>query len=397
MTKGDAPKGDLGADVSRAAGSRWETTSAALGVEESAADDTGGRGGPFSSDISKLHQQVAVACTEGRESEEPEFLRQLVGRLYGSGIDPAAATEALIKSNCASLAEVVREMVAQGGKPAVGPVVDRALFLAGPGAAGLIESAASDGMRTDLGGVGRGDARGGGASLARAYFPATRGGILEIGAKDASAYSAVASGYGVYTFVLPGGGYATLGEEEGARYRELLRVIETYTLSAEAGSRGPGWDTHAFLLPVASESRGEPLIDQIRPGLAGDMRNAFVEHLRFLGRGDLADQLQTAPGPFLISSLQPRLIPAGTADSAARLLLDLSRLGSEYMYAVVDAYDRPVPDEARGRARGLESIRARLIDLFGEEAGSTGDAKDQLFVLSPSIGKPEVKIADGDA
>jgi hypothetical protein len=52
------------------------------------------------------------------------------------------------------------------------------------------------------------------------------------------------------------------------------------------------------------------------------------------------------------------------------------------MYAVVDAYDRPIPDGAQGTGESLDPIRTRLLALFGAHSGDVGAARDQTFLLS---------------
>jgi hypothetical protein len=105
------------------------------------------------------------------------------------------------------------------------------------------------------------------------------------------------------------------------------------------------------------------------------MRADLIEYLRRRGQGALAARLETLPGPFLVSSLEPRLLPTNAL--APRLVTDLSLVGPEYLYAVVDAYDRALPPEQQGRPEALGGIRERLLALFSRKA----TAED----LSPSI------------
>jgi hypothetical protein len=57
------------------------------------------------------------------------------------------------------------------------------------------------------------------------------------------------------------------------------------------------------------------------------------------------------------------------------------------MYAVVDAYDRRVPEDARGGAEGLEQIQGRLLGLFTsrlEDRDLDPAIKDAwVFLLGP--------------
>ena len=52
--------------------------------------------------------------------------------------------------------------------------------------------------------------------------------------------------------------------------------------------------------------------------------------------------------------------------------MDLSGLAPEYLYPLVDAYDRPVQDEGQDRVAGLEAIRGRLVPVFEAGAGGSG-------------------------
>jgi hypothetical protein len=77
------------------------------------------------------------------------------------------------------------------------------------------------------------------------------------------------------------------------------------------------------------------------------MRRDFAAYLRAGGQIALAQRLDRGAGPFLVSSLEPRLVPADAW--RPRMFVDLSEIGPEYMYSVVDAYDRPIPAEQVGR------------------------------------------------
>lgn len=53
-----------------------------------------------------------------------------------------------------------------------------------------------------------------------------------------------------------------------------------------------------------------------------------------------------------------------TSRVSPRLIVDLSTIGPEYMYAVVDAFDQPIPSDRSGRPESLTPIRDRLLGLF---------------------------------
>jgi hypothetical protein len=182
----------------------------------------------------------------------------------------------------------------------------------------------------------------------------------------------VEPGYALYTFVLPGDPAA--GSAAGDRLaatRELLRVIESYVLAD--GARG-----HSFVVPLSAERVDGSLVERAGAEAAAAMRNQLTGHLRRTGQGGLAARLATSPGPFLVSTLEPRLVPLDP--SAARMLVDLSAVGPEYMYSVVDAYDRRISPDIAGRAGSLTALRGRLDGLLSE-AGAAGAPADWVFML----------------
>jgi hypothetical protein len=201
-----------------------------------------------------------------------------------------------------------------------------------------------------------------------AYFP-SRAAAAEMETADAvnTLYSNATPGYGIYTFVLLGPVPAQASEVAAgpggeARYDELMRVIETYVLAAEEEGRGPSPYTHAFLVAVHPEAQGTQASARTAPELSAPIRRDLARYLDARGEASLARRLETRPGPFLISGLEPRLLPSSAV--SPRLVVDLSDIGSEYMYAVVDAYDRPVPADTAGRPGSLDAIRERLLGLF---------------------------------
>ncbi len=363
---------------------QWRTTGEALGLNPPAQQPVPlGQGRPaftpFSPTQPDLGREVALICGSARISKQKDPLPTLVTDLYLSNVDPALATEALLQGDCGTLAEIVRELVAQGGNEVVAAVVGRALFLGGPSSEATIRAAASSGLNRDLvSPVQRSEPALEATSLAysMAYFP-SRG--AESGVATATVvdtlYSNATPGYGVYTFVLPGAGFDPAKEADRARYAELLRVIETYVLAGEQGARGPRAEAHAFLVAIRPDRQGAKLSEQTAPELSTAMRADLIDYLRRRNQPALAARLETLPGPFLVSSLEPRLLP--TNELAPRLVTDLSMVGPEYLYAVVDAYDRALPPEQQGRPEALGGIRERLLALFSRKAA----AED----LSPSI------------
>jgi len=83
-----------------------------------------------------------------------------------------------------------------------------------------------------------------------------------------------------------------------------------------------------------------------------------------------------------VSSLEPRLVPGSPQD--VRLIVDLSGVGPEFMYSIVDAYDRDIPRNISGRAESLQAVRQRLLDVFPRnaiEGGAQPPAGDWVFLL----------------
>jgi hypothetical protein len=338
-----------------------------------------------------LRTIVAERCANRPPGlSERSLLRGLVVDLYREGIDPATATDALILARCGDLADIVTEMVAGGGELAAMPVIDSAILLAGREAAVVVERAAARGLMRA--GRERVAAQrtlspplaGAGDDYAMLYFPVGEGASRaeQTPGTVAQGLGAAPAGYGIYTFILAGD--LASGANEGERasaYDELLRVIETYVTPGVPDDWLPA-ERHTFLLP-ASRTRPEAAAAvRAGAGLSAAMRDALTDHLRRVGQGPVAARLATSPGPFLISSLEPRLVPVGT--QAARLVVDLSDIGPEYMYSLVDAYDRRISRADSGRVDSLRRVRARLDALLPNTTASatsvSGDA-DWVFLI----------------
>ncbi len=380
---------------------QWRTTGEVLGLNPPAQQPVAvGQESPaftpFSPDLPDLRREVALICGSARLGKQKDYLALLVTDLFLSNADPAFASETLIQGDCGSLAEVVRELVAQGGNEVVSAVVNRALFLDGPRAEGTIRAAASSGLNRDLvSPLQRSEPTGDAGSLAYAmvYFPSHG---AEFGVATATAintlYSNATPGYGVYTFVLLGASFDPAKYADRARYAELLRMIETYVLASDQGAHGPRAEAHAFLIAIRPDRKGAKLSEQTGPEFSAAIRQDLIQYLRRSNQPDLARRLETLPGPFLISGLEPRLLP--TSQAAPRLVSDLSGLSPEYLYAVVDAYDRPIPAEQQGRPEGLAAIRERLLGLFSRQVATEdlSPALKDVWVFrlgAPSAPKPK--------
>ncbi len=348
----------------------------------------------YSQDPLQLRQEVAETCGESRVVSDQHFLRSVVADLYFSGIDPAAGTEALLLGNCGTLADILSEMVARGGEETLDSVVARARSIHGPGAEREIKSAARMGLALHSS---RRDAESASQreelpAYGMLYFPSA-GDFSRLDSAMAlnRLYEDAIPGYGIYTFVLLGrGGFANLSESDAARYRELFRVIETYVSATDEEHAGPNAETPAFLVPISPEKIGRPLIDQVAVDLSDHMRRHLGQSLRRAGQIQLAASLDQGAGPFLVSTLEPRFTPTGQA--SPRLVTDLSTIGPEYIYGIVDAYDRLIPLDASGRIESLALIRDRLLEL-PLKTSITEDPKTQInnawiFMIGRFAGEP---------
>ena len=367
---------------------RWRSTNEVVTPDAIAPEHGPGQPLYDLGDPASFRAQVQTRC-EARSAEvtETEHLRIVVAELYADGAAPGPSADALIRADCGGVADIVRELVAQGGEAAVAPVVDRTLLLVGPGAEGLVEGAVSAGLGRDpRGTVPSGtDQDGGALRYAMAYFPVGGDGDLEQSDSLSRLFGTSRPGYGLYTYVIAGSDIS-VSPQAFATYRELLRVIETYVLAARDGG-GPDPSAHTFLVPVRPERHGAALVDQTGPELSAPMGEALVRYLGGRGRADLVRRLETSPGPFLVTSLEPSLTPR--EQGAPQLLVDLGSVGPAYMYSVVDAYDRPIPAGETGRQASLDAVRGRLLDLFPEPVVA-GDADigetapgDWVFLLGP--------------
>lgn len=335
-------------------------------------DDPGAPPVLFSQDPDTLRAEVASECLAAQSMAIQDPLGALVTSLYLSVIDPAEGTEALILGKCAPVGEIVREMVTKGGEQTRAPVVERARALSAPRERGIIAKAAAEGAvrHAELSGAGTGPTR-----LARnhamLYFP-SGGSAMRIestGARD-RLYRQAVPGFGVYTFILLGAEIERLPEPDRARHRELFRLVETYASAGGEGDAAPRPDAHVFLIPVDAELVGVPLFNQVTAGLSDRMRLQLIKDLQSRNEASLAARMEKGAGPFLVAGIAPDLLPDGAG--AYRLVADLSGVGIEHMYAVVDAFDRGISPELGGRPESLAAIRDRLEDAVPKGRGDQG-------------------------
>lgn len=348
-----------------------------------------------------LREQVAERCASRPANiTEESLLRNLVVDLDTAGVDPSLVADALILGQCGDLADIVTEVVAQGGEPAAMPVIQRAIALTGSGSALIVERAAAEGLLL----AGRQRVAppsavppslvGPGGDYAMLYFPLGR--ELSAAPEGMSLTEVIGNaepGYGIYTYILGSGDRAGGRNEETdvyqgadaariAAYGELLRVIETYVQATGPGAGEPDRGAHTFLVPVHAGRGGASLAERTGPEVSATMRRELAGYLRRSGQPAVAARLESAPGPFLVSSLEPRLVPG--SPRAVRLIVDLSGIGPEYMYSIVDAYDREIPPKLAGRVESLLAVRQRLTGLFSGgkiEGGAQPPAGDWVFLF----------------
>jgi hypothetical protein len=323
--------------------------------------DVGGGFHLYSQEPLRVRKEVGDACARTQTTKNPHFLRNLVADLYFSGVDPAAGTEALLLANCGTLADILNEMVARGGEASVIPIVDRAQAIHGPSATRTINAAAQAGL-TRVAGMQADDSTVAATTLpayGMVYFPSA-GEFSKVDTAIAlnRLYEDAIPGYGLYTFVIFGRGMSDAASN--ARSRELLRVIETY-VTVDKSRADPHPETPAFLIPIHPENVSKPLIKQVAFDLSEYMRQYLGASLRSSGQTRLAATLEQNAGPFLVSSLEPRI--ASDDPNAPRLITDLSLIGVEYLYGVIDAYDRPIPLNSSDQRQSLIAIRDRLQAL----------------------------------
>jgi hypothetical protein len=225
------------------------------------------------------------------------------------------------------------------------------------------------------------------------YFPLA--GPVDRPAEALRSLGPAPSGYGIYTFILRGNRSESGTPGDVDAYAELVRVIETYVAAAGHAASETEGRAHTFLIPArdvpprrSATAGGADLPHRLRLELIAD-------YLRAAGRAELAQRVERAPGPFLVSSLEPRLIPADTR--SPRMLVDLSDIGPEYVYSVVDAYDRLVPAEQVGTIGGLVAIGERLGAIFPDVAidatAAQAPRQDWVHMLGQRYGSNRRDVA----
>ncbi|MBK1694824.1 hypothetical protein CKO09_08740 [Chromatium weissei] len=330
-------------------------------LNDSGNRDVGSESRLYSQNPLQLRKEVSDACMSKQATMNSHFLRNLVADLYFSGVDPAAGTEALLLANCGALTDILGEMVARGGETSMMPIVNRAQAIHGSAATRIINTAAKAGLAR-IAGMQADDSVIAANTLpayGMVYFPSA-GEFSKVDTAIAlnRLYEDAIPGYGLYTFVIFGGGMNSASPN--AQARELLRVIETY-VTVDKNYTEPNLETPAFLIPIHPENVGKPLINQVAFDLSEHMRQHLSESLRQSGQTRLAASLEKNTGPFLVSSLEPRI--ASENSNAPRLITDLSLIGVEYLYGVIDAYDRPIPLDTSDQRQSLIAIRDRLQAL----------------------------------
>jgi hypothetical protein len=317
----------------------------------------------FSQDPELLRAEVSAECRSMGARRSVAAIGALVNDLYLSVVDPAEATEALIQGDCAPVPVIVHELVLRGGQRSIEPVVGRAIALSPPSQRAAIEAAAVDGLarHSELIGLGAGPTRRA-REAAMAYFPSA-GPASRVESASASdrLYRAATPGYGLYTFVLVGGAVETLKDADQARHRELFRLVETYAAVGGEEGEAPHPDAHVFLIPVDAELEGAPLFNQVSSDLSDRMRLRLIEELRSRGLTALAGRLETGAGPFLIAGIQPDLLSGGAG--SPQLIADLTGMGVEHIYAVVDGFDREIAPDLIGRPESIAALHDRLLTL----------------------------------
>ncbi len=174
-------------------------------------------------------------------------------------------------------------------------------------------------------------------------------------------YENALPGYGLYTFVLTAAQSARLSDSDRRRQHELLRLIETYAAGLGEPDETPRSDSHVFVVPVRVRSLDAPLAKLVSAELADLMRLEFADFLRQRGYQSWARRIERNPGPFLISAPEPRLTP--DLSGMPRLVVDLSGLGPEGLYELVDLYDRDLPAGTGGRPEALTALPSHLARL----------------------------------
>lgn len=235
-------------------------------------------------------------------------------------------------------------------------------------------------------------------AYAMAYFPIADD---DVGREESDGptalFRASRPGFGLYTYVIGPSNDDPADASGFVGYQELLRVIETYVLGPRNGGAASDTQAHVFLVPVDPRLRGLALPDQADPQLSALMHEALANQLRSRGERELVQQMEQSTGPVLVTSLAPSMLPVGK--DRAQLLVDLGAIGPAYMYSVVDAYDRPIPNDVAGQTESLAMLRERLLGLFPgpvlADGGTNGAPPAGRWVFL--LGDGPIGALDGDA
>lgn len=210
-----------------------------------------------------------------------------------------------------------------------------------------------------------------GILYAMAYFPAPSGVEIERANYLAELYADARPGYGLYSFLI-GGPTDARSPSNIAAYGELLRAIDTYVMNSDTRDGQDDAGRHGFLIQVDVLRPDGELYERVQPGLSAQVQQVLARQLRLYGHLALADRLERSSGPFLVTSLRPALVPMSAAQPL--MVVDLEGLGPEYMYSVIDAYDRPIPGDMLGRPDSLAAIAQRLRAIFPNRQVDRGAA-----------------------
>jgi hypothetical protein len=165
------------------------------------------------------------------------------------------------------------------------------------------------------------------------------------------------SGYAMYTYVLINRSKADI--EAWKRYVKLVEAIEESTIPAV--DHAPGFDRslyNIFLIPESCgiSQRADSLNDRLSKSILTGIAASVQER-------KLRDLINTSPGPFLISAVEP--ISSENLHKEIELLyVDLSRTNPEALREVVAAYKKRVTSGPIDRVEEFKSIRLSLLTVI---------------------------------
>lgn len=224
------------------------------------------------------------------------------------------------------------------------------------------------------------------------YATRARKAPVAVASKAQPLYQSAAPGYGLYTFVLIRADFSSLPAVDLERHQELLRVIEHYILAPDSGLASPPPAAHAFLLAVPLVGPDSGFGHRTKDFAAAKILSSAMQvdlaaYLCQRNEGVPARRLLSGTGPFLLTSAEPRLVPL--ANDGDRLLVDLSQVGVEHLYSILDAYDRVEPGDGPEGKGGVAALAKRLKGLFPLVRGD-----DWVIILSTADGGGTSSPAD---